>query len=77
MSQHLPSLIHRRGLTTWKPTVDREIVTDFATYDDYIRTIPESKRNSDKMLESHWPPSPLEITELQLTRWYVKAHAST
>ncbi len=69
VSDHLPGLIHRPGVTTWKPAVDREIVADFVTYDDYIRSISEFKREASKMQESHWPPARLEAEELKLDRW--------
>lgn len=69
MSNHLPGLIYRPGLTSWKPTVTREINTDFATYEDYIQSMPESQRASSKMVESHWPPSLAEAEELHLSRW--------
>ncbi|OSX63847.1 hypothetical protein POSPLADRAFT_1138690 [Postia placenta MAD-698-R-SB12] len=68
MSNHLPRLKHRPGLTTWTPTVDRNITTDFVTYDDYVKSLPEDKRAESKMLESHWPPSASEVDSLNLTR---------
>lgn len=71
VSNHLPGLIHRPGLTTWRPTVDRSINADFASYDDYIQSLSESKRADSKMLSSHWPPSLEDAERLNLTRWYV------
>ena len=71
MSNHLPGLVHRPGLTSWKPTVTREINTEFATYEDYIQSLEESQRGSSKMLPSHWPPSPAEAETLHLSRWFV------
>ena len=70
MSSHLPGLLYRPGLTSWKPTVTSEINTEFATYNDYIQSLNESQRESSKMLESHWPPSPEEAESLHLSRWY-------
>ena len=72
MSNHLPGLVYRPGLATWRPAVDRAVVMDFPTYEDYLNSIPESKRADVKMLPSHWPPSPAEAAELHLDRWYVK-----
>lgn len=72
MSNHLPALIHRPGLTTWIPAVDRSATAEFATFVDFIKTIPESQRSDVKMVESHWPPSATEAEELHLTRWYVR-----
>ncbi|KAI0325731.1 S-adenosyl-L-methionine-dependent methyltransferase [Cubamyces sp. BRFM 1775] len=68
MHDHLPGLIHRPGLTSWKPTVSKEINTTFATYEDYIQSLDEAQRGSSKMLESHWPPSAAEAEKLNLTR---------
>ncbi|KAI0753297.1 S-adenosyl-L-methionine-dependent methyltransferase [Daedaleopsis nitida] len=68
MSDHLPGLIYRPGLTSWKPTVAREINTDFATYEDYIQSLTESQRASSKMLVSHWPLTAEEAESLGLTR---------
>ncbi|OCH92740.1 S-adenosyl-L-methionine-dependent methyltransferase [Obba rivulosa] len=68
VSNHLPELIHRPGLTTWKPTVDRSINTDFATYDEYLQSLPEEKRGDTKMLPSHWPPSADVVEKLNLPR---------
>ena len=70
MANHLPGLVHRPGLTTWRPTVSREINMEFATYEDYVQSLNESQRASSKMLESHWPPSAKEAESLGLTRWY-------
>ncbi|KAI0767266.1 cytosine-5--methyltransferase [Fomes fomentarius] len=68
MHDHLPGLIYRPGLSSWRPTVTREINTEFATYEDYIQSLDESQRGSSKMLESHWPPSPQEAEGLHLSR---------
>ncbi|TBU24699.1 S-adenosyl-L-methionine-dependent methyltransferase [Dichomitus squalens] len=68
MSNHLPGLIHRPGLTSWKPTVSKEINTEFATYQDYVQSLNDSQRASSKMFESHWPPSAEEAENLGLTR---------
>ncbi|KZT07398.1 cytosine-5--methyltransferase [Laetiporus sulphureus 93-53] len=68
MSSHLPGLVHRPGLTTWTPTVDRAITTEFATYDAYIQSLPEDKRSESKMFETHWSPPAGEVERLNLTR---------
>lgn len=68
MSTHLPTLIHRPGLTTWTPSVDRATNTSYATYSDYIDSLPEDKRTESKMLETHWPPSSDRAQELNLSR---------
>ncbi len=71
MSNHLPGLVFRPGLTSWRPTVSREINVEFATYEDYVQSLEESQRAGSKMLESHWPPSAEEAESIGLTRWYV------
>ncbi|KAI0672424.1 cytosine-5--methyltransferase [Trametes maxima] len=70
MSNHLPGLIYRPGLTSWRPTVSREINTEFATYEDYVQSLDEAQRGSSKMLESHWPPSADEAQKLGLSRCF-------
>lgn len=69
MSNHLPGLVHRPGVTSWIPTVDRNITTGFPTYHSYWDSLSEEKRQQSKMLESHWPPTPEEAAKLNLTRW--------
>lgn len=69
MSNHLPTLQFRPGMTTWRPSVDRAVVLDYPTYDDFIQSLPESKRADTKLLKSHWPPPPDEAESLRLTRW--------
>ena len=76
MANHLPGLVHRRGMTSWKPTPTREVATDFATYAEYMASLAEAQRSSTKMLESHWPPSAEEADALHLTRWCVHAPRS-
>ncbi|KAI0768186.1 cytosine-5--methyltransferase [Trametes elegans] len=70
MSNHLPGLVYRPGLTSWKPTVSKEINTNFATYQDYLQSLDEAQRGSSKMLESHWPPSAEEAENLHLSRCF-------
>lgn len=72
MSNHLPGLVYRPGMTSWRPSVSREVNTEFATYQDYIQSLDDAQRSSSKMLESHWPPSETEAENLRLTRWYVR-----
>ncbi|KAI0822437.1 cytosine-5--methyltransferase [Trametes gibbosa] len=70
MSDHLPGLVYRPGMTSWKPSVSREVNTEFATYHDYIQSLDDAQRSSSKMLESHWPPSAAEVESLHLTRCF-------
>ncbi|KAK7683830.1 hypothetical protein QCA50_013206 [Cerrena zonata] len=67
-TNHLPGLKHRPGLTTWTPSVDRSVVTDFTTYHDFIQSLPEEKRADTKLVESQWPPSAEDAERLHITR---------
>ncbi|KAI0826143.1 cytosine-5--methyltransferase [Irpex lacteus] len=68
MSNHLTGLQFCPGVTTWTPSVDRSVVLDYPTYQDFIQSLPESKRSDTKLLQSHWPPSSDEAESLRLTR---------
>ncbi|KAH9936711.1 S-adenosyl-L-methionine-dependent methyltransferase [Amylocystis lapponica] len=68
VSDHLSGLVHRPGITTWRPTVDRSISTEFATYQEFFSSLPESKRAECKMVESQWPPPLGEVEGLNLPR---------
>jgi multisite-specific tRNA:(cytosine-C5)-methyltransferase len=65
VSECLPSLIRRPGLTKWLPTVDRDLKY-FETYDDYTASLPGGKRAA-RLARSHWPPA----EDLGLKRWCV------
>ncbi|KAH9929026.1 cytosine-5--methyltransferase [Epithele typhae] len=70
MSGHLPGLVFRPGLTSWRPTTSREISMDFATFAEYDASLDDKARAASKMLESHWPPSPEEARTLSLERCF-------
>lgn len=65
VSEQLPQLIRRPGLTTWSPTVDRAVNTSFNSYDAYIQSLPEDKRSDVKLMETHWPPGNAETLHLE------------
>ncbi|KAH7904979.1 S-adenosyl-L-methionine-dependent methyltransferase [Hygrophoropsis aurantiaca] len=65
VSDQLPQLLRRPGISAWTPTVDRSINTTFRTWDDFVQSLPESKRLESKISESHWPPSNAESLRLQ------------
>lgn len=69
VSNHLPGLVYRPGLTSWKPTADRSVETHFTTYEEYLQSLPEDKRESSKMAPTHWPPTLAEATNLHIERW--------
>ncbi|KAH7924716.1 S-adenosyl-L-methionine-dependent methyltransferase [Leucogyrophana mollusca] len=64
VSEQLPELTRRPGITTWIPTVDRSINTTFSSWDTFAQSLPESKRLESKMVESHWPPSNVDTLHL-------------
>lgn len=41
VSEHLPELIRRPGLLTWRPAVNIDVDMPFATYADYCRSFEE------------------------------------
>ncbi|KAI6037626.1 S-adenosyl-L-methionine-dependent methyltransferase [Pisolithus marmoratus] len=65
VSEQLPQLIRRPGLTAWSPTVDRTVNTSFDSYNLYIQSFPEDKRSDAKLMETHWPPSNTETLHLE------------
>jgi multisite-specific tRNA:(cytosine-C5)-methyltransferase len=65
VSESLPSLIRRPGLTRWLPTIGRDLQF-FETYDQYLASLPGGK-GTGRIARSHWPPA----EELGLDRWCV------
>jgi multisite-specific tRNA:(cytosine-C5)-methyltransferase len=68
VSDMLPSLVRRPGLSTWTPVTDRKS-SFFESYDAYIASLPENKRADVKLGRSHWPPEESELEKLHLERW--------
>ncbi|KAI0032587.1 S-adenosyl-L-methionine-dependent methyltransferase [Vararia minispora EC-137] len=66
-SSQLPALSRRPGLMTWKPAADRSL-NFFDTYEAYIESLPEGKRESARLARSHWPPPPGILESLHLER---------
>ncbi|EIN09261.1 S-adenosyl-L-methionine-dependent methyltransferase [Punctularia strigosozonata HHB-11173 SS5] len=66
VSDRLPGLIRRPGLSTWTPSSDRECNTSFPTYSSYIDSLSEENRKQTKMSEGQWPPP--EGVNLKLER---------
>jgi multisite-specific tRNA:(cytosine-C5)-methyltransferase len=63
VSESLPSLIRRPGLTKWHPTTGRDLKF-FDTYEEYVASLPGGKGTA-RLVRSHWPPT----EELGLERW--------
>ncbi|KAI0280399.1 cytosine-5--methyltransferase [Russula aff. rugulosa BPL654] len=55
VSESLPSLIRRSGLTKWLPVGGRDMKY-FETYDDYIASLSGGKGTA-RLVRSHWPPT--------------------
>ena len=63
VSESLPTLIRKPGLTKWLPTTGRDMKF-FDTYEDYVASLPGGKGTA-RLVRSHWPPT----EELGLERW--------
>ncbi|KAH9968217.1 S-adenosyl-L-methionine-dependent methyltransferase [Russula dissimulans] len=55
VSELLPSLIRRPGLTKWLPTIGRDLQFS-ETYENYIASLPGGKGTA-RLARSHWPPA--------------------
>ena len=66
VSESLPTLIRRPGLTHWVPSVSRDLQF-FDNYEQYVASLPGG-RGTARLVQSHWPPTPAE--ELCLDRWW-------
>jgi multisite-specific tRNA:(cytosine-C5)-methyltransferase len=67
VSSRHPDLKRKPGLTTWRPSVDRDITTSYGTYQDFLDS--SHAQNNTKLTEGHWPPK--ESESLNLDRWSV------
>jgi multisite-specific tRNA:(cytosine-C5)-methyltransferase len=71
VSDRLPELVRRPGVSTWKVAVDKEankIETSFDSYWSGLKS--EQQRRETKIVESMFPPS-VGVEDLHLERWYV------
>ena len=68
VSESLPTLIRRPGLTHWVPTVSRDLQF-FDSYEQYVASLPSGGKGTARLVRSHWPPTPTE--KLCLERWWV------
>ncbi|KAG6879841.1 hypothetical protein C0992_010799 [Termitomyces sp. T32_za158] len=60
VSDKLPALKRRPGLTIWRPSVDRTINTNYATYEEYLASQDAKDDLKTKLTEGHWPPTDVE-----------------
>jgi len=63
VSESLPSLVRRPGLTKWLPTIGRDLQF-FETHEHYVNSLAGGKGTA-RLSRSHWPPA----EELGLDRW--------
>jgi multisite-specific tRNA:(cytosine-C5)-methyltransferase len=70
VADRLPELSRRPGVAFWRVATDKEANTGFASYEDFIASLPESQRAQTKLMESHWPPPKDEVEALGLTKWF-------
>ena len=66
VSENLPGLIARPGLTAWRPTVDRSAEVTYESFDDFLKASVDPALKL-KLSQSHWPPK--NTAELNLHRW--------
>ncbi|KAG6876664.1 hypothetical protein C0993_001409 [Termitomyces sp. T159_Od127] len=60
VSDKFPALKRRPGLTIWRPSVDRTINTNYATYEEYLSSQDAKDNQKTKLTEGHWPPADVE-----------------
>ncbi|KAG6917778.1 hypothetical protein DXG01_001183 [Tephrocybe rancida] len=60
VSDKLPALKRRPGLTAWRPSVDRTINTNYATYEEFLASRDAKDNPNTKLTEGHWPPADVE-----------------
>ncbi|KNZ76958.1 Putative tRNA (cytosine-5-)-methyltransferase C23C4.17 [Termitomyces sp. J132] len=60
VSDKLPALKRRPGLTVWRPSVDRTVNTIYATYEEYLASQDVKDNSKTKLTEGHWPPADVE-----------------
>ena len=67
-SSRLPELIRQPGVKRWTPPVGKNADTSFKTYNAFMDSLPEEKKET-KMVRSHWPPGAEEAEDFKLERW--------
>lgn len=55
VSESLPTLIRRPGMTKWHPSVSRDLEF-FDSYEAYVASLPGGKGTA-RLSQSHWPPT--------------------
>ncbi|KAG6811829.1 hypothetical protein H0H92_005626 [Tricholoma furcatifolium] len=60
VSDKLPALKRCPGLTSWRPSVDRTINTNYATYEEFQASQDAKDNPNTKLTSGHWPPADVE-----------------
>ncbi|QRV81856.1 hypothetical protein RhiJN_09871 [Ceratobasidium sp. AG-Ba] len=66
VSNSLPELKRRPGMSSWRPPINREMDKFFDTYAEFIDSLPAKQRGETKLVETQWPPA--NAAELNLER---------
>lgn len=69
VSSMLPGLERRPGLTTWRPSVDKQSMKTYGSYQEYQSSDLDANLKM-KLTPGHFPPDDAE--SLNLPFWYVK-----
>ena len=70
VSDQLPELIRRPGLSSWQVTTTREVDTMYGSHDEYstaLKNNEDQTKQRNKLLSTLWPPQ--NVAELHLERW--------
>lgn len=67
VSDKLPSLIRRPGLTTWRPACERTALRTFESYEECMASDVDENVKA-KMSRGQWPPEE-GVEALALERW--------
>ena len=75
VSEHLPELNRRPGITSWRPAINKDVDMPYGTFAEYCESFEKlsgtelKEQNRKRLLETHWPPA--NAGALGLERWCV------
>ena len=67
VSDRLPELIRRPGITSWQVCTNKDSMTMEPSFTAYWERLNEKQRAGSKIVETMFPPS--DVHELKLDRW--------
>ncbi|KAH8830369.1 S-adenosyl-L-methionine-dependent methyltransferase [Flagelloscypha sp. PMI_526] len=67
VSDSLPELKRRPGLTTWRVAANKSVNVTYSSFQEYEEKLPASERTKSKLGPSHWPPVE-NVESFHLTR---------